>query len=292
MTITMKPESRNGSHLAFGPRVEQVLVTPELAAAWLLKNKTNRRLIKAHLEALEQVLIRGEWVLNGDTIRFGKDGEIKDGQHRLNACVNTGVSFLTFVVYDLDENAFDTIDTLARPRKAGDVLSIHGKSNCNTLAACVRFLWIFKNSFQFYDGGANSPGFSPRLCLDIIERRPLIEFWVRKVGASSKIFPSPSVLSALCYLFSSVDSELSEQLLSVVSDGSGDVDRPFNLLRETMINRRMSGVRVYARAMAFMTVRAWNSEISESWVKKLYYKPNEEFPAIAGLDYDRLYDIL
>ncbi len=284
--------SVNGVSPKSGPRVEKVFVTPEMATEWLAKNVKNRNIVKGHLSALEQVLLRGEWVLNGDTIRFGKDGFLKDGQHRLAACVNTGVGFWTFVAYGLEDDAFDTIDTNSRPRRVADVLSIHQHGKANALAACVKLLWTFRQTGQVYDGGGGHVGFSPKICLEILGRRPSIESFVALGVNSGRVFPSASLLSALGYIFSSVDSAMADDMFKVMAEGSRDVERPFNVLRESMINRRVTGTRIGNRALAFMAIRTWNSEMSTDWIKRVYYKPNEEFPAIFGLDYAKLDQII
>ena len=274
------------------PRVEKVFVTPKMAGQWLCKNVINRKLINSHVKSLEQILLRGEWVLNGDTIRFGTDGALKDGQHRLTACVLSGVGFWSFVAYNLDEEAFDTIDTTSRPRATRDVLTIHSKLNATTLASAVKFLWVFRTRGQVYDGGADTQGFSPKMCLQILERRPSIEHWVGRAVASGRVFPSCGLLSALSYLFASVDLSMAEDLLAVMGEGSSDIDRPFNILRESLINRRMVSHRMRTRALAFMTIKAWNSELSADWLKKVYFKPTEDFPLINGLDYEKLDELI
>jgi hypothetical protein len=81
-------------------------------------------------------------------------------------------------------------------------------------------------------------------------------------------------------------------MVSVMLDGSPDVDRPFNVYREAVINRRLNTRRCGVRQMAFMSIRTWNSEASGNWIKKVYFKPNEDFPQIAGLNYDSLEDYI
>ena len=279
-------ESRNGAASARSAKQEKVFVTPELAAEWLANNVSNRKLIPNHVSTLEAVLLRGEWALNGETLKFSATGRLLDGQHRLTACVKSGVGFWTYVVHGLDNATFDTIDTNARPRKASDILSINGKVSAHSLAACVKSLWVFSQTGQFYDGGC-SAGFSPRICVEVLDRRPCVEHFVQSTH-NNRVFGSASLLASLAYLFSCVDDSLSSDFVSVMNDGSRDLARPFNVLREALIARRMSSVRVGNRPLAFMAIRSWNSELSGDWIKKVYYKPNEDFPRIAGLDYDNL----
>lgn len=286
MTATHAP-SRNGIDLRTAQRVEKVFVTPEMASEWLVKNTNNRRLVKGHVESLEAVLYRGEWMLNGETIKFSTDGRLIDGQHRLHACVNSGIGFWTYVAYGVNADAFDTIDTNIRARKASDILSVHGKENATHLAACVKILWLFGLTGQFYEGGGGHHGFSPKICLDVIARRPSIQDSVSRCSGI-RVFSSPSLLSALHYLFACADSSMANDFISVMADGSSELDRPFHILREAVINRRLSIRRIGGRQLAFMAIRAWNSELSANWIKKVYFKPNEEFPRIAGINYERL----
>jgi hypothetical protein len=285
MTIAMA-ESRNGTGAGRLEKDGKVFVTPDLAAEWLSRNGINRKLIASHVRSLEAVLLRGDWALNGETIKFSKTGRLLDGQHRLTACVNSGVGFWTHVVHGLEESSFDTIDTTSRPRTASDILSIHGKPSAHSLAACAKCLWSFSQTHQFYDGGGVA-GFTPRVCVDLIERRPAVEQFVHDAH-NNRVFGSQSLLAALTYLFSCVDDSLSSEFLHVMNDGSSELARPFHVLREALIGRRMTSVRVGNRPLAFMAIRAWNSELSGTWIKRVYYKPNEDFPLIDGLDYDNL----
>ena len=281
--------SRNGAENRVGARVEHVFVTPAMAAEWLTKNTHNRRLIKGHVDTLVASLQRGEWMLNGETIKFARDGRLLDGQHRLSACVTAGVGFSTWVAYGVESEAFDTIDVNARSRKVSDILSLHGKENATHLAACVKLLWIFGQTGQFYEGGGGFYGFSPKTCLEILGRRPAIQQSITKAN-NIRVFPSPSLLAALHYLFSCADSDMAAEMLEVMSDGSPALGRPFNIYREAVISRRLSMRRMGARQIAFMAIRSWNSELSANWIKKVYYKPNEDFPQISGLNYESLAD--
>jgi hypothetical protein len=83
---------------------------------------------------------------------------------------------------------------------------------------------------------------------------------------------------------------MAAEMLEVMSDGSSTLGRPFNIYREAVISRRLSMRRMGARQIAFMAIRAWNSELSANWIKKVYYKPNEDFPQISGLNYESLAD--
>ncbi len=43
----------------------------------------------------------GEWKYNGESIKVCTDGSLLDGQHRLEACIESGVTFDTLLVTNL-----------------------------------------------------------------------------------------------------------------------------------------------------------------------------------------------
>jgi hypothetical protein len=52
----------------------------------------------------------GSFSLTGDTIKFGTDGLLKDGQNRLAAVVRSGVSLSTHTVFGIEPLLFDRMD--------------------------------------------------------------------------------------------------------------------------------------------------------------------------------------
>ena len=67
--------------------VNQETITPELAAEFLKKNKSNRPLSSKHVIALAGSIERGEWMFTGESIKFSESDTLLDGQHRLSAIV-------------------------------------------------------------------------------------------------------------------------------------------------------------------------------------------------------------
>jgi hypothetical protein len=110
-------------------------VTPTLAAQWLRANTRNRPLSARVVERIAEEIRGGGWVVNGDAIRFGADGTLYDGQHRLNAIVQAGVGVLTGVVRGLAPEARDRIDVGGRDRTARDVVQITDEIRITPVAA-------------------------------------------------------------------------------------------------------------------------------------------------------------
>jgi len=84
-------------------------------------------------------MIEGEWLYNGEAIKFDRDGRLVDGQHRLEAVVKANKPIAFLVIRGLDPEVFKTIDT-GKKRSAGDVLAIKGVKNPNAVGAAMRLL--------------------------------------------------------------------------------------------------------------------------------------------------------
>lgn len=121
-------------------RVEnRVLVTPEIAAAWLDRNTLNRRKSRDHVEELARDMKSGRWEYNGDPIRFDSTGRLIDGQHRLHACVAADTPFETVVIYNLPPTAQRLID-IGKRRRVADFLTMDGVHYSGTISTTARML--------------------------------------------------------------------------------------------------------------------------------------------------------
>lgn len=112
-------------------RIEEVLVTPEKAVEWLGCNiKRNRPILTDRETSYAHDMVSGKWIRNGETIKFDTNGKLIDGQHRLRAIVDTGLSIKMDVAYNVPEDAFKTIDTGA-PRNYRQIMRMDGNEWVN-----------------------------------------------------------------------------------------------------------------------------------------------------------------
>lgn len=122
------------------------IITPEFARFALdCLNSGNRKIKPVKLAQAQADMISGSFKFNGESIVFGKSGVLLDGQHRLTACVNTGISFLSTVSFGVPDEARDTID-IGAARTLGDTLTIGGMKNGNNVVAVARSIGAYIKS--------------------------------------------------------------------------------------------------------------------------------------------------
>lgn len=97
----MRPEE-------FGLSVEVELIEPEQAAKYLQHNAKHRPIKQKKVEEYVEQMKADQWKLNGKVIVFDWNGRLLGGQHRLSACAQSGVPFLTLVVRGVDPAVQDS----------------------------------------------------------------------------------------------------------------------------------------------------------------------------------------
>lgn len=74
-------------------------ITPKMAEEYLKSNSANyRNLSTAKVNSYADDMKSGNWQENGEGIVFAENGLLKDGQHRLNAIIKSGVTVPMLVV--------------------------------------------------------------------------------------------------------------------------------------------------------------------------------------------------
>jgi len=109
-------------------KLDQTLVTPETAREWLESTRINRPLRGDQVKAYARDMREGRWRPVGDPIRIDRLGRLIDGQHRLSAIVESGVSLSLVVISGLEPEDQLVIDSGVK-RRAADQLILGGQHN-------------------------------------------------------------------------------------------------------------------------------------------------------------------
>jgi hypothetical protein len=123
-------------------RAEIKMITPELATELLKMNIGNRK-VKRQKDNYSYMMRSGEWKENGEPIIIDVNGFIKDGQHRLHAVIESNFSYLCPIIYDVDPNVMDTIDT-GTNRSLSDVLQLNGFANATNTSSLLKAIYHYE----------------------------------------------------------------------------------------------------------------------------------------------------
>lgn len=122
-------------------------ITPAIAANWLKQNKDNRVMSEARVIMLADDITRGYWKVNGETIKFSKEGALLDGQHRLSAIVKSGKPIISAVMTNLDPDSFDTLD-VGMKRTPAQLFAIAGEPHPQLTSAFTNIYIRYKNGLS------------------------------------------------------------------------------------------------------------------------------------------------
>lgn len=206
-----------------------VTITPEMAAEFLRRNSKNRAIKQFKLQGFIADMKDGRWRFNGDAIRFYFDGSLADGQHRLEACVATGVPFVANIIYGLTPEDGMTIDT-GTSRKNADVLCLQGdvsKQDSTHVASAATIVIAHDLGSANYPnpGGHYTKDTTTQKVFDwYLENNESVDEavrWLHEYAPNRARVLSAGQIIALRILSSRIDPEVSHVFLKKVISGFG-----------------------------------------------------------------------
>lgn len=210
-------------------------ITQALAEEYLTQtNGMNRVLSNPHVAALIGKQLRGEWVINGDTIRFDTNGKLRDGQHRLRMVQLTGQSIDVIVVRGLDPAAFSTMD-VGKKRSLQDVYSIAREPRPKLLAPASALIWRYLTGNLKQPMGTHDE--VKAMLTDHPEIRNSCAFYDKIPKKQAPAPPSCQATIAAHYLFSRIDVEKANVFISNYTTGLNATEGdPAFLARSCLMN--------------------------------------------------------
>jgi len=268
----------------------RAVLTPAAAALLLKNHNFKNRGLKKHQKAfLQKQIESGKFVYNGETIIVGDNMQILNGQHRLTACVASGMSIEVLIVFGVPASAFTTLDQGSR-RNGSDLLSIEGYKNCTVLASCLRQI---HNYYKGAIGKSNAPGPAGEevrgdnsFTLELLSRYPEAQESVAKMR--SICITPPSIACALHYLFSKVDAEQAEEFCEVILNGFQPnssytaIGESAGMLREWLVKAATGSKskKTVPWVVANVWIKAWNAGRDGHLPTLLNWKDGIEDPLI------------
>lgn len=259
------------------------LITPQVASEMLARNTFNRPLSGHTVARYAADMSAGRWDYNGQDIIFSDDGTLIDGQHRLSAVVAADVPVMLGIKRGLPSSSFVTIDA-GRVRSPGDVLSLMGFTDYNTLAGAARMALSYASG-RCLRGSRN--GATRREVTDYAVAHPyLVEAVRMSRPLSGRLTMSP--VAAVVFLANErrfFDDQIAEFIDGVATGEGLAKGDPRLALREWATNERLRNRGSILSHLCFSaTARAWSAWARGEDLKivKVHRDPRRDTQEIVG----------
>ena len=255
--MTALPQPLASDNRVLQPEVRVEYITPQIAEAYLERNMNNRALSSRQVSKYAFAMTAGDWQLS-DPIKFDTYGRLIDGQHRLAAIVQSGVTVAMFVARGLDSSAQDVIDT-GRARTAADALRMHGYRHYSIMAAGARLTiaydhgWIKKVGETYYPRIVTTPE-----VLRFAENNPqFVELAGEADTLRHHINAQPSVILMTRFVLGRIDEDQARAFFADLAEmkTSGVGDPRSALLKRLNVRDATDNV----HNVVYMFFRAWNA---------------------------------
>jgi len=259
-------------------QLEISTITPETAKYLLGLNPSNRTINPHHVSRMSADMRKGKWVLNGDTIRIAENGDLMDGQHRLSACVASGVAFQTIMVRGVQADAIRTIDG-GRKRSISDKFGMDGVTNARALVTSIRIVGRIATGVKSYQPSDQEffelAGLHPKLAASVST--------YRKVP-----FRLSSVVSAIHYMGSAAEgAAMADAFANTIRSGipTRNAD-PAHTFREWVIKNSTGVGKLPLESIIAGACRAWSAYADGRELKRIISGGSLE---LAGWDRKQLF---
>lgn len=273
--------------IVVGPiSIEYLTMTPSMAKDILEKNQ-NRSLRVKRVREYSTALKNSEWQFNGDTIVIDKNDILRDGQHRLEACVSSGVEFDVILVRGVEPKSQTTMDSGSK-RTISDTLELAGYDEPQQLAAALALLYYWETQgtlFRHADGALTA-----NKAVAAAQRHPDIYKFIKLVK-SDKLHtaPAPSSFIVALYLCHRGAKNLGEDAerrfnnftvgmiqglgLDTAFDPRLQLRNRFQKMKEGEPGRDS----LVAASVSWLTIRAWEYYFEEMEVTKFQIGSRADF---------------
>lgn len=236
------------------------LITPEMAAEYLTRNKTNRILRERDVNSIARDIVNGNFKLTHQGIAFDSEGNLIDGQHRLTACVKAGVPIYIRVTRGTEFKNAAYVD-IGIKRTLQDGFAFTGKySDSPALRNKSMSGAIRKLVFYGYNSNVVLTNAEMETFLDAF--RDELET-LYKCSSSRKSTPSPINAAALSALLCGESSEDIFKYFSIFLNGDSSGCEGHNISAVYNWNRQLMDAKLHHTT--FQNAKVYSSTQNSIW---------------------------
>lgn len=264
-------------------------ITPEMAKEYLMFNNVNRPLNKKIVDFYAKQMAKGQWRVNGEAICFTRDGNMANGQHRLNAIIKCGRPIQILVVRGCDEDSFITYDS-GRNRKISDAFALSGILNYINISSIITRYFLLHNdlnaiSKEGRSSGANLKGDKKKSRKDFLDEYELSPELYQKAYRLAKscvdkmrLMKVSEVGGLYVYLIKDKghSEDVVESFFRMLFFKENILNNTIHTLRDKIIQDRMSNNTMTARYKSAIIAKTWNAYITGKELKVLLWSESNE----------------
>lgn len=282
-TLALNPITGNLDEARVGePRTGIMTITPQQATQILAdRNTHNRKVSPIAVTRLARDMANGDFLMNGDAIRFAADGTLLDGQHRLHACVKSGATIRTVVVWNLPSEAQATMDD-GNKRTMSHVLQLDGRAtkHSQTVASILRRVILLERGSL--TSTTNAP--TKTEMSDYLDAHPGVTeaaIVADQVRNARGVRCAPSTLGVAYFLFSQKSPAKAAEFFELLRTGAGlEEGSPILALRNRLSVDGSTRHKTESPEVLAWFIKAWNAWRAGKSLRVLRQKSNDKWPEV------------
>lgn len=265
-------------------KTKTITVTPQMAQKFLELNEGNRTLSQNRIDSYAYEMKRSNWRLTGESIIFDKSGKLRNGQHRLHACIQSGTPFVTQITEGVESDTFKYMD-IGKTRTHADVLSIEGITNPTAMSTMTRAIINYKNGTHHQMANGYSRGnkfIAPSDTSDFVKKNLRSLEASYTIAFKGKPLVSSATLGALHFLFKAKYPAQADEFCSRFIDGVNlTKTSAITILRDKLIDDMKRSRRMDQTERIALMIKAFNFFREGKQIKLLKWnRITETFPQI------------
>jgi hypothetical protein len=237
-----------------------ITMTPEQARIIIANQPSQRPINRGNITKLRGEIMDGRFRLTHQGIAFDEDGLLRDGQHRLIACIECDTSIEVMANFNEPADLFTCYDT-GTVRKVGTTLLLLGQvksaSIGNSVSGAAKFFWAYNNDRNPGHNGSVISGWNLEVMNKVLEKNPDIYRFVNELQSRRRVPYQVAPTAAMFTMFSQANEEKASVFIDQCLNGEnikkGD---PAYTLRESILHY---GQRQTPLDKMYKTARAWNA---------------------------------
>lgn len=263
-------------------------IGPEEAMEMLIKNEGNRKISKLVVRRYADDMRNGRWTGVSNPINITPSGNLANGQHRLEAIIESETTQEFLVVTEdkeVDELGIEGYDT-GRPRTINTIMAMKGYAHVTTLSGTARLALM-------YERCPNEKWSNPKLST----KAEMLEFTASNYpemlvaarlsdSLSQQLRAGKTWSSAVFFLIVKnskvyeANPQKLEDFVELLSEGVGlTKDSPVYTLRQYLIRHRAPAAGIWSQQLyVYIALQTWNAWVAGDTYKKVAHPRNWNMP--------------